>query len=331
MYYKNQKIYKFNRTGPVVIDWMLGNYCNFDCVYCFPGANEGTFKPPKLTDTLLNNLTFLHSQLKTSNNYIYWNFSGGEPTLYKDFSKLIMEVKNISNESMISIVTNGSRPIRWWEENINLINYVVLSFHTERGSIAHFKEVIRSCHDKTKIQLHVILGNQNFKEAYTAAEEFVYFLLDNQYHVNFSIKTIRKTSKNFLFSEMTDEQKQKVILLKEEYQSKKKQLKKTNTGGTEVFLEDENFFLLDATKHILDFNGSWRGYRCFAPTEFIQISESGNLGKMSCGHILFKSNIYEENFIKDYKNFKNGIICSKDHCGCYGLFESSKELLINHE
>ena len=42
-----------------IIDWVLGNYCNFQCSYCFPNANTGTSRVPRLDINLKRNIFHL--------------------------------------------------------------------------------------------------------------------------------------------------------------------------------------------------------------------------------------------------------------------------------
>jgi MoaA/NifB/PqqE/SkfB family radical SAM enzyme len=329
MNYQNKLVKQFIKTGPIAIDWMLGNYCNFDCIYCFPGSNEGTHRPPTLDQTLLDNLTYLHHRLrKTEDDVIQWHFSGGEPTLYKDFSQLANFLRNDLPNSYISVVTNGSRTVRWWKENITNFDTVILSYHTSRGDLEHFKEVLKIAYGKVKITLDIILGSQNFDVAVNASKVLSHFLLENNFgNVNLNIKTIRETENNGLFLEMTTDQIDVIKQIKENYQTQRKKTpfqQKYYSHNTDVILNDGSKFVLDGTKDILELKGSWQGYRCFAPNEFIQIYSDGSLGRMSCKQELFLANIYKKDFINKFIKFDNGVICKKDHCGCYGLFESSK-------
>ena len=48
----NKILYIDRGTKISTIDWTLGNYCNFQCSYCFPGANTGTDRVPSLDSVM---------------------------------------------------------------------------------------------------------------------------------------------------------------------------------------------------------------------------------------------------------------------------------------
>ena len=78
-----KKILSIDRDASdlTIIDWVLGNYCNFKCSYCFPNANTGTDRVPRLDDVLKRNVYHLMEEIDAvSKQKIVFNFGGGEPT-----------------------------------------------------------------------------------------------------------------------------------------------------------------------------------------------------------------------------------------------------------
>lgn len=118
--------------------------CNFSCGYCFPGSgNVNKFRYPKNIDTIIRNFRVLFDtyEKKLGKTKIHLMIvGGGEPTLWPHIEKFCKEIKAQHNV-YTTIITNGSRSIRWWEDNCAFFDDVVLSGHNEFVDIEHYIEV----------------------------------------------------------------------------------------------------------------------------------------------------------------------------------------------
>jgi MoaA/NifB/PqqE/SkfB family radical SAM enzyme len=65
---------------------------------------------------------------------------GGEPTLWPHIEKFCKEIKEQHNV-YTTIITNGSRTVRWWDDNSAYFDDVVLSCHNEFVDIDQYIEV----------------------------------------------------------------------------------------------------------------------------------------------------------------------------------------------
>ena len=65
-----------------VVNWCLGNTCNYECSYCPSGLHDSSKRWPSI-DVIKNFIT----NIKKANpeKKLYFEFTGGEVTLYKDF------------------------------------------------------------------------------------------------------------------------------------------------------------------------------------------------------------------------------------------------------
>lgn len=154
------KIYKDELLGPsyFIVDWMLHNKCTYDCSYCPPGNKRGEDNwlsldfVTKFCEQLENHV----AQVAPTSKIHCW-FTGGEPTVWKDFSKLV----DILSERgwYLSVNSNGSRSIRWWEENAKKFNTITLSYHTEGvEDDDEFLEKVVICESYTKTGVNVMLN-----------------------------------------------------------------------------------------------------------------------------------------------------------------------------
>ena len=125
----------------IVVDWELGNTCNYSCTYCHEVVNGGSFGWPELDNAMafVRRVTeHYHSIGKTK---IVWNLLGGEPTVWKNLSKFLTLLKEYDNNCIIRTLTNGSRTISWWKRNAHLFDEVILSWHPEYADYKHCTEV----------------------------------------------------------------------------------------------------------------------------------------------------------------------------------------------
>lgn len=328
MYFNEELVIKvIGKTEHGYIDWMLGNACNYKCSYCFDGANEGNFKFPVFNQQLKDNLVFLNSKISNnSEKYIIWHFAGGEPTLYKNLEDLANYIKSFTN-NFISIVTNGSKPVNWWKNNQKLFDSISISFHSEYSDINHIKELSTLLDNLSLI--NIMIGKHNYYEAINYFLDLSNFLTQNKINnIKLSFLKVRNSHRpNSVFLDLSKEQISNIIDIQNKHDIKYciERKNKNIPISLEHYLITKNKTITLNKIEEFSLFGTWKGYKCFAPKEFIQIHANGDVGTMSCGQKLFNSNFYNLNFINDFKYYENGIICEKGICGCSGLLESSKE------
>ena len=80
----------------VVVNWNLGNMCNFSCSYCPSILNDGSFGWNEY-DVVKN---FIDEVIKVyAPRTVYFEFTGGEVTLWKDFVKTAMYIKERGHDT----------------------------------------------------------------------------------------------------------------------------------------------------------------------------------------------------------------------------------------
>jgi len=121
----------------------LTDICNYDCSYCFPGSKDNIYRYQKDVHLLADRLNKLLSFYKEKHNKTKFFISicgGGEPTLYPNFLDFCSKIKE-QHDVYLRLITNGSRTIRWWEENSKYLNEVMISFHSEFAEANHITNV----------------------------------------------------------------------------------------------------------------------------------------------------------------------------------------------
>ena len=141
-----QKIIEIKKNWPddrLLIHYSLHNVCNYKCWYCFPGANEGTYRWPDLELTLNNLKHLLHTyQDKFDKRVFELNLLGGEPTLWPRLDEFIKGLKDeFGDKIIICMTTNGSRTLSWWKNNAKYFDKILISCHPETVDAAHISAV----------------------------------------------------------------------------------------------------------------------------------------------------------------------------------------------
>lgn len=290
-----------------IIDWVLGNYCNFQCSYCFPNANTGTCRVPRLDINLKRNIFHLLDQIdSTGKKKVSFHFGGGEPTLYRDIIPLMEFVYPLG---YISFVSNGSRTVRWWKQNVQYINHILFSYHSEYTDLIHMMNVIETIQDNVDINVHVMVNPNLFDKCI-----YAYKTLSSKFlNVDIQLKLLREDGRTITYTE-----EQSKIINENLSKPESKPSATVNCEGTE-----SNFKL----HHIKDLSGNFTGYKCYAHHDFLQIDKRGNVGEMSCGQTFTtRANMYSKNFIDKFTLPKSYVKCQQEICGCVGLLFARKEI-----
>ena len=126
--------------------WDLHHKCNYHCSYCSPGLNNGSIDFLKMNfmkgfiDAIIN-----HYVKRLNYKNILFSFTGGEPTLWKDFQELLL----YANEKGIrfGLTTNGSVGKTFWDRTAPYFDYICLSFHPEYADVDKFISTFACLHD----------------------------------------------------------------------------------------------------------------------------------------------------------------------------------------
>ncbi len=323
MKFKGIDIINIKNTGHTTIDWILGNYCNFKCSYCFGDLNTGTFRVPKINSVIENNIKHLVSELHSiGKKKISFTLAGGEPTMYHDFNQLTTLLKSFGP---VGIITNGARTLDWWKNNHKTLDKVSISYHVEFADLSHTLDLIELLLNNSDlfVAVHVMMHDKMFEKSIEAAETFSE-KFQNRDNVKIELKLLRKADGSVV--DYTSEQLEKINSFKFLFGIKTT----PHHGHISTYLLEDNTTHRLSPRDIKDLSGSFKGYDCFAPQEFLQINQYGNIGEMSCGQSYNTTcNIYSEDFLEKFKIPKNSVICEKDICGCLGLLYSSKNKTTN--
>jgi organic radical activating enzyme len=132
------------------VTWTLHNRCNYRCSYCPDGLNDGTTCSVTADDVISFADRVLVQAKRSQINRWTFAFSGGEPTFFPDFPRLLRELYQRGIDT--TFTSNGSRPLEWWREVWDYFDHCVLSYHPEFARDDRFVDKVR------ELSQHVLLN-----------------------------------------------------------------------------------------------------------------------------------------------------------------------------
>lgn len=123
------------------VSWLLGRFCNYKCSYCWPYARSDTkdYRPYELNRMTMDEIK--RQSRERGFNSFHFSFSGGEPTVYPDYLRLLehysTDTENCNYQS-VHMTSNISQGIKWFEKYVDATKdlhrvSVTASWHREQG------------------------------------------------------------------------------------------------------------------------------------------------------------------------------------------------------
>ena len=172
------------------ISWIPHIRCNYDCMYCPENRHDNTTVFPDLEQMkshwqqIFNKTSHLGLPYKI-------NWSGGEPTLWKNFLPIINWIQSEygSYIKQMGTISNGSASAKYYLKLFSHLDYLTFSTHTEYLDEKKFFKTAQDC------QRYAVDNNKSFMinimEEYWNLETSKRLIdLCKQYHINFHVSQI---------------------------------------------------------------------------------------------------------------------------------------------
>jgi len=130
----------FEETRPkTLVQWILGNQCNYNCSYCHEMFRKGDrpFPSEDLIAEVCKDIVYHFDDLGRD---VVFEFIGGEPTLSGDVKEIGKRLHN--HPTNIVLKTNGSASLEWWNDAKKYLSNVIISVHKEFCDLNHIDDVI---------------------------------------------------------------------------------------------------------------------------------------------------------------------------------------------
>ena len=284
------------------IDIEMTNICNYNCYYCRPAD----WKPKDILD-YEKLVSFLDKYIEEKEDSITTVIiSGGEPTLHPRLDDLLryFHAKNV----FVSMVSNGSKNVEWWKENIQFIDRLMISYQYNSTIKEEFIEKLKVLTEFNAVQINFSMLPDKFDECMEIAQELS--KIDNVLVVPKAL--VDKFTEHRNLYNYTDEQRKvmgKVLSSEKEFSI---ELKKPPIVRYQF--DDNLVYDIPAYKIILDELNQYKDWLCWKGTDGIRIVANGDLYLAGCD---YRDKISYDNINNDNVELPHSpIVCTYDHCFC---------------
>jgi MoaA/NifB/PqqE/SkfB family radical SAM enzyme len=298
-----------------VVNWCLGNTCNYSCSYCPANLHNGT-NPWPTPDTIKNFI--LKIKETHPNKKLYFEFTGGEVTLYKHF----IDICRYCTEQgvKVGLISNGSRTLRYWKENKQYFDHVCLSFHPEFGDADHFIEVVKILNNDVRTHVNIMMSPTEFDYCFDVANK-----VKDLGNISMALQPLIHDFGEVLF-DYTEEQKK---VIDEQHSLISRHIKFDKSfeyyrGAMKMVYPDGTSMVSSAHRFINDKENDWSGWKCYAGVEQLIVDQRGMISRGWCLEGGTIGSIFDENLALPTEP----IVCTKTMCHCNFDIMSTKELNV---
>ena len=286
-----------NPAFQVEVDWMITQRCNYTCSYCASYDNSQPFLFRSL-EKYIEAFKYLSEYF--GNKTIKLHFLGGEPTLFKQWVRLVNWLVDYNYKPIIT--TNLSVPAIQYVRvlNPNLGKFINASFHTEYADLDSFYNNVKILNSAGFLySLDLLPHPDNWEYSMKCYEKLKEVFFVNMVKIKDEMSTNSISSGFLNYSEDQLEILDNTPKLHDEYLSLKIDDKIINPSTYEIREKYSNF----------------KGMNCAVGRDRIHIKASGDVFPSACLLNYEKAkmgNIYEQNIVKA----KNAITCPFNECLC---------------
>ncbi|MES1192207.1 MAG: radical SAM protein [Steroidobacter sp.] len=288
----------------LVVDWSLGNTCNYKCTYCPPETHSGSHPFMDIEQVLTFSRRINQHYKEGLGREICFLYTGGEVTIFKDFIPLIKAQSEAGNR--IGISTNGSRAVSYWHEARKYLDYVSISFHSDHTRLNHFIRVINAIKDHVQTHVNIMVKPEYFDRCIEAA----YRVHEETSEVTIDVQIVLENfQRPFSY---TDEQREKIMSVSREINSNLKltRERKPFRGLMKLRYADNSEQLIKAGDIIIRKLNAWKGWQCNVGIEELVVNMHGDIFPSWCGKVGRIGNVRDAQI----EFPKSGVICPEAWC-----------------
>lgn len=287
----------------VVVDWIMSNICNYACSYCPDTLHNGTIGFPdfEVVKSFCTQVVNHYSPKK-----VHFQLSGGEVTHCPYFLELLQFLRQIG--ARVGFLSNGSKPIKWWQKINGYFDQVGLSFHTESAKVSHFLEVVQLVHQNATTHVSLMMKPEKFDECIQAGKDIAALgdvsLSFEPLLVNFSSTLYPYSETQKIFFESGINEITKNIKYTRQLKFCRSTMVKVDPEGKRQE-QASNQFLSQGT-------ANWKDWFCHIGLEQFVVRPNGFVTRGWCGVGGSFGHINQKNI----KFPEQTVTCVKDFCFC---------------
>ncbi len=256
-----------------VVNWCLGNTCNYKCSYCPSSLHDGSKRWPE-PQVIKNFIAKVKDHYFHKN--IYFEFTGGEVTMYKHFIEICQFCTEMGVK--VGLISNGSRTLRYWEENMQYFDHVCLSYHPEFADEEHFLNVVKLLHKNVRTHVNVMMSPEKFEQCFEIADK-----VKDIGDLSIALQPLIVDFGDTLY-EYTEYQKS---LIDRQHELITKHIKFTKPleyyrGAMRKVYADGTSVPSSAHRFINEKTNDWSGWKCYAGVEQLIVDMDGSYHRGWC-------------------------------------------------
>lgn len=287
-----------------IVNWCLGNTCNYACSYCPDDLHDGS-SPWLPLEKVIGFCDKVIDQYKVKwGQRLFFEFTGGEVTLYKGFLPLIQHLKQ--REALVSIISNGSRRMEFWEKAYPYLDHICLSFHSESANVEHFKSVVQFLSKKISVHVNIMM----LPEKFDLCRELAHWVSRETQDVTLAVQPLLVNFGSRFFP-YTDEQMQFLKTGQPPVKLTKEPVK--YRGALYKILENGERRLTTGQQLVSSGENNWKGWKCWVGVKQLVVDFSGNVYRGWCFEGGKLGNVNE---LESIKFPTEPIRCRKSFCHC---------------
>ena len=116
----------------VTVTWFIGKRCNYDCSYC-PIYLHDNYSPHIDKNKAFNFIDQLEKYTVEQGKKFKMSITGGEPFAHPDFFEILKHIKKKETLTHLSVVTNGSLPLKAYIKSSNYLTNITISLHLDQS------------------------------------------------------------------------------------------------------------------------------------------------------------------------------------------------------
>lgn len=285
-----------------VVDWCLSSVCNYSCAYCPEMLHDHKTPFPDL-QTVLNFCRQLRESLP--DRTLFFQFTGGEVTLWKDLPRLLRELRGMNCK--VGIISNGSRAMSWWVNNVEFLDHVCISFHPEFAKLNHFVEVAQFLAPRTTTHANIMMWPQHFTKCLEAALHLKYIsdltVALQPLIVDFGSQLYEYTSAQLSLIHNPEKILPQPRFTRDRFSYR---------GMMTFRHQDQDKQMLPSHEIIGQGWNQWKGWKCYAGVEQLVVNFSGDVYRGWCFEGGKIGNIKDDKIEVP----KRPVDCTRNFCHC---------------
>ena len=285
-----------------LVDWTLGNACNYACSYCPPRLHDGSaaWPDPARVLTFCDRLIAHYASLGRE---LLFQFSGGEPTVYPHFLDLIRHLHH--RACKVGVISNASRTLRWWHEALPHLDQAVLTHHIEFVDLEHFIQVTRCLASSIRTHVNVTMHPQRFDECLANAQRIAAACAD----ITLTLKPLLVDFGSAPYA-YNDEQRDTIRTTI--FSIRRTRALAESRGLMQITYDDGRMEMRKAANLIVTGQNQFKGWECQAGVELLAVDFSGNIFRAVCRQGGRIGHIDDERLVLPTES----VICTRDTCHC---------------